>query len=256
MADNILLHAALARLDAEPSKVQLVDVCRQMLQGELILSVEGDAQAQISRDERLRLAVLREGEHRFLLAFSTAEAFEAMRARQPGSATSSMFVQPVTAVLAQLASGDFAGLALNSASAPHSAIVPTAAVTALLADADPALTVKSLLAGPRDAAIEAAVAEALTTTRMWVAAHKTPSGEVALAQVELPDEPGGLLQLFSHPWEVAALGRGDRALPFVPAQLAQTLNEQPMTRGVLIDPAGPSLVVSRAALSAVIALAE
>ncbi|QTV79312.1 hypothetical protein KAE78_09875 [Microbacterium sp. NIBRBAC000506063] len=63
------------------------------------------------------------------------------------------------------------------------------------------------------------------------------------------------LQLFSHPLEVVALGRGERPLPFTPEQLGKVLKSQLGLSGVLVDPAGPSAVVRREALTELIALA-
>ncbi len=254
MADNILLREALARLGEDPTNDQLLGVFRQMLQGHLILRVHGEAQEQIARGEPLQVSVMSEGQSRFLLAFSSAAALHRVLAKEPDPRAFSAVAQSVTTVLNQVITGGFSGLILDNASAPHRAIFPAEVITRAMAEIDPGMRIKALLARPSDAGTEAAVAEALLTTRVWVAASMKPNGDIGVAQVQTEDGDT-YLQLFTHPLEVVALGRGDRPLPFAPEQLAQTLAAQPRLSGVLIDPAGPTLAVRREALSAVEALA-
>ena len=77
---------------------------------------------------------------------------------------------------------------------------------------------------------------------------------VASAQAHTADG-ARYLQLFSHPLEVIALGRGDQPLPFTAEQIGAVLVQQPEMSGVLIDAAGPAIAVGRDALAPVIALA-
>ncbi|PJI52141.1 hypothetical protein CTI14_47420, partial [Methylobacterium radiotolerans] len=68
------------------------------------------------------------------------------------------------------------------------------------------------------------------------------TGQVGIAEAQTADGRR-FLQLFSHPLEVIALGRGDRPLPFEPDQLAKVLSSHSEMAGVIIDSAGPSMVV-------------
>jgi hypothetical protein len=117
------------------------------------------------------------------------------------------------------------------------------------------MKVKSLLAAPREQDTAVKVGEALAAKRMWVAVNDGAEGApVGIAEAQTPDGKR-FLQLFSHPLEVIALGRGDRPLPFEPAQLASVLAGHAEMAGVIIDPAGPTLVVERDALAPVLELA-
>ena len=65
-----------------------------------------------------------------------------------------------------------------------------------------------------------------------------------------------LLQVFSHPLEVVALGRPEKAMPITMDRIAKMLREHPQLGGLLIDPAGPLMTLTREELAPVIALAE
>lgn len=254
MQDNVLLREALARLDEKPTNEQLLGVLRQALQGHLILRVHGDAQEQLKQGQALSIGILRDGDRSFLLAFSSAEALRRVLVQDSDPKDSSAVAQPVSAVLHQVIAGDFTGLILDNASAPHRAVFPTEILKKAIDEADPKLAVKGILAVPQESGVEGLVADALKTTKMWVAAGTQPTGEVGIAEMKSPDG-SRFLQLFSHPLEVVALGRGERPLPFTPEQLGKVLKSQSGLSGVLVDPAGPSAVVRREALTELIALA-
>lgn len=252
MKDNVLLRESLAQIEAGASNEQLLGVLRQALQGHLYIRVNGDARAQISEGKPLAVAVVRDGERQFMLAFSSAAAVrDSVQLEADPSATSAV-AQPTTSVMQQVVSGDFAGLIIDNASAPHRVVFPTELLQKTLEQADVDMTVKALLAAPREQDSPVKVGEALATTRMWVAVNDgSGTGQVGIAEAQTADGRR-FLQLFSHPLEVIALGRGDRPLPFEPEQLAKVLSSHSEMAGVIIDSAGPSMVVERDALAPVL----
>ena len=89
---------------------------------------------------------------------------------------------------------------------------------------------------------------------MWLAGGADPSGRIGLAEARGADG-SRRLEIYSHPLEVLAMGRGDRPLPLTPEQLGRTLASEPGLTGVVVDAAGPWLELDRDALAPVIALA-
>ncbi|MCM3779583.1 SseB family protein [Microbacterium hydrocarbonoxydans] len=255
MKDNVLLREALAQIEQGATNEQLLGVLRQALQAHLYIRVNGDARAQISEGKPLSVAVVRDGDRQFMLAFSSAGAVrDSVQLEKDPTATSAV-AQPVTSVLQQVVAGDFAGLIVDNASAPHRVVFPTELLEKALEQADVEMTVKSLLAQPREQDTAAKLGQALATKRMWVAVNDgTGTGQPGIAEAQTADGKR-FLQLFSHPLEVLALGRGDRPLPFDPEQLAKLLAGHPEMAGVILDPAGPTLLVERDALAPVLVLA-
>lgn len=255
MKDNVLLREALKEVEAGATNEQLLGVMRQALQGHLYIRVIGDARAQISEGKALSVAVVRDSERQFMLAFSSAAAVRDSVQLEDDPSASSAVAQPTTAVLQQVVSGDFAGLIVDNASAPHRVVFPTELLQKTLEQADVDMTVKSLLAAPREQDAPVKVGEALATKRMWVAVNDgAGTGQVGIAEAQTADGRR-FLQLFSHPLEVIALGRGDRPLPFEPVQLAKVLASHEEMAGVIVDSAGPTIVVERDALAPVLVLA-
>ncbi|WP_223626487.1 SseB family protein [Microbacterium sp. EST19A] len=255
MKDNVLLREALKEVEAGATNDQLLGVMRQALQGHLYIRVIGDARTQISEGTPLAVAVVRDAERQFMLAFSSAAAVrDSVKLEEDPTATSAV-AQPVTSVLQQVVSGDFAGLIVDNASAPHRVVFPTELLQKTLDQADVDMTVKSLLAAPREQDSTVKVGEALAKKKMWVAVNDGGgTGQAGIAEAQTADGRR-FLQLFSHPLEVIALGRGDRPLPFEPEQLAKVLSSHEEMAGVIVDSAGPSIVVERDALAPVLVLA-
>ena len=255
MKDNVLLREALTEIEAGATNDQLLGVMRQALQGHLYIRVNGDARAQISEGKALSVAVVRDNDDRqFMLAFSSARAVRDSVQLEADPAATSAVAQPVTSVLQQVVAGDFAGLIVDNASAPHRVVFPTELLQKTLDQADVEMTVKSILAAPREQDSAVKVGEALATKRMWVAVNEgSGTGQVGIAEAQTTDGRR-FLQLFSHPLEVIALGRGDRPLPFEPEQLAKVLTTHAEMAGVIVDSAGPTMVVERDALAPVLAL--
>lgn len=256
MPDNVLLREALAMLGEDASQAELLGVLRQSLQGNLFLRVSGDAGEQIKEGKPLAIAVVNDGENSFMLAFSSAAAVrDSVQQGDEDPTETSAVVQPVQAVYQNVVDGPFAGLIIDNASEPHRVVFPSEILQKALEEADPTFAVKALLAAPREADSEARVAEALTTARLWVAVSDVDGdGQYGVAEAHTADG-ARYLQLFSHPLEVIALGRGDQPLPFTAEQIGAVLVQQPEMSGVLVDAAGPAIAVSRDALGPVIALA-
>lgn len=254
MKDNVLLRTALAELSEGATNEQLIGVLRQMMQGHLYLRVHGDARTQISEGKPLSIAVVRDGDRAFMLAFSSALAVRDSVQREKEPTATSAVAQPVTAVLQQVVSGEFSGLIIDNASGPHRAVFPVEVLERALQQADADMTIKALLASPREQDTAVKVGNALGKTNVWVAVNDGTGGApVGIAEARTADGKR-FLQVFSHPLEVVALGRGDKPMQFSPERLAKVLTEHAEIAGVLVDSAGPSIVVERDALSSVLVL--
>lgn len=255
MKDNVLLRTALAELEEGATNEQLIGVLRQMMQGHLYLRVHGDARTQISEGKPLSVAVVRDGERAFMLAFSSAVAVRDSVQRESDPTATSAVAQPVTAVLQQVVSGSFSGIIIDNASGVHRAVFPIEILQRALEQADTDMTIKTLIAAPREQDTALKIGNALAKTKVWVAVSDGTSGApVGIAEARTADGKR-FLQVFSHPLEIVALGRGDKPMPFSPERLAKVLSEHSEIAGVLVDPAGPSIIVERDALSSVLILA-
>lgn len=254
LRDNALLRAALSRMGEEPASQALLEVTRQLLQGHVFLRVKGDARALLAEGKDLPLAVATAGERTFALAYSSGAALQASL-RSDGDVDTSAMGQPVLNVLRHVTAGAYDGIIIDHASAPARAVLPKELLQKVLEQADPQLTLKTLLSGERTSATTAAVTAALTHAPLWVAVGTAAGGQPGLAEGRLPDG-SRYLELYSHPLEVAVMGRGDNAAPITGAQLARALRGDAGLSGVVVDPAGPWVRLSRADLAPVLALAD
>lgn len=254
LRDNVLLSQALARVpDGAPTQT-LLDVARQLLQGHVFLRVKGDARTLLSEGKDLPLAVATVGERTFGIVYSSGAALQASL-RADGDVDTSAMAQPVMSVLRHVLSSSFDGIIIDPASAPARAVLPRELLQRLVEQADPKLTVKSLLVAERTPATGAAVAAALAHTKMWVAVGQAEGGVPGLAEGRLPDGTR-YLEVYSHPLEVAVTGRGDNAAPLTGAQLAKALKTDAGLSGIVVDPAGPWIRLTRADLAPLLALAD
>ncbi|MER7796398.1 hypothetical protein [Microbacterium sp. NPDC096154] len=257
LRDNALLRDALAALPEKPTGAQLVGVVRQLMQGHVFLRVQGNAREQLAEGNgRLSFGIARDGDNTYMLVFSSGKALhDAVRA--DGDASTSAVGQPVGAILKHLIDQDFAGVIVDNNSAPHRAVLPRAVLERALSQADPAMRLKAALAAPREADTPHRIAQLLAEgAPLWVALGKTAadSTQLGIAEARLADGTR-LLQVFSHPLEVAAHGRDERALPLTAAKIGQVLRDHEAVGGVIIDPAGPLITLTREELAPVIALA-
>lgn len=255
LVDNVLLRTALAELEEGASNEQLLGVMRQSLQGHLYLRVHGDAREQMAAGESLSVGVVRDDERTFMLAYSSGAALQASIQDEEDAASTSAIAQPATLVYQQVVNGGFTGIIIDNSSVPHRVVFPTELLQRALEQGDTEMSVKTLLAAPRDEQTPVRVAEALAKTRSWVAINDGSNGQpVGIAEAHTTDGRR-FLQLFSHPLEVVVLGRNDQPMPFEPEQLAKVLSEHDEIAGVLVDIAGPSIAIEREDLSAVMVLA-
>ena len=111
-----------------------------------------------------------------------------------------------------------------------------------------------LPAAERTPETAAAVTEALTRVPLWVAVGRGEGDRPGIAEARAADG-SRLLEVYSHPLEVAAMRRADRAAPLTGAQLGVALRGNTELTGVLVDPGGPWIRLSREDLVPVIALA-
>lgn len=255
LRDNVLLRETLSRLSDAPAPEDVLDVARQLMQGHLFLRIKGDAQSLIAAGKPLPLGSATIGDRRFALAYASGGALAAS-IRQDGDSDTSAMAQPVLVVLRHMLGGTADGLVIDPASRPGRVILPRDLVERLVAGADDQLTLKTLLAGERTDATAADLVDALTRVRVWAAVNRAEEG-APLGIAEGRSEDGSrYLELYSHPVEVVAMGRGDQPAPLTPAQVAAALATDTGLSGVLIDPRGPWARLSRAELAPLIATAS
>lgn len=257
LRDNALLRDALAALPEKPTGAQLIGVVRQLMQGHVFLRVQGNAREQLAEGSgRLSFGIARDGDKTYMLVFSSGKALhEAVRA--DGDTGTSAVGQPVGSVLKHLIEQDFAGIIVDNNSAPHRAVLPREVLERALSQADPAMRLKAALAAPREADTPHRIAALLAEgVPLWVAIGKAAEDSTRLGIAEARLANGTrLLQVYSHPLEVAAQGREERALPLSAAKIGQVLRDHEAVGGIIIDPAGPLITLTRDELAPVIALA-
>lgn len=258
LRDNVLLAQALGALDAPAKPEQLLDVMRQLLQNHLFLRIKGDARAMLAEGRELPLAVARSGDDAYVLVYSTGTALQAALAADKDSNTSAVG-QPALTILNHVIAGTYAGVIVDGSSAPARAVLPRAVVQAAVNQADPELRIKTALAAPRTAETAGIVARALTEAPLFVAVNETgqaAEGEAprfGIAEARTSDGRR-LIEVYSHPLEVIARGRGDRPMPFLPEQLGASLRDHEAVAGVIVDAAGPWIILDRDDLAPVMAL--
>lgn len=258
LRDNVLLAQALGRLDAPAKPEQLLDVMRQLLQNHLFLRIKGDARAMLAEGRELPLAVARRGEESYVLVYSSGAALQAALVADKDSDTSAVG-QPALTILKHVIAGPYAGLIIDGSSAPARAVMPRAVVEAAVNQADPELRIKTALASPRTPETAATVATALTEAPLFVAVNESgPAAEgearrFGIAEARTSDGRR-LIEVYSHPLEVIARGRGDRPMPFMPEQLGASLRDHEAVAGVIVDAAGPWIILDRDDLAPVMAL--
>ncbi|TQK18863.1 type III secretion system (T3SS) SseB-like protein [Microbacterium sp. SLBN-154] len=242
LPDNGLVIQALRALPDKPESLDLIHVARQLLQGQLFLRIKGDARQLLSEGAQLPLAVATVGDKQYVLAFSGGAALQASVASDGDQQTSAV-AQPAATVLRHVVSGTYAGIIIDPSSAPARAVIPRELIERMLDQADPNALVKHLLAGPRTPATGAEIVAAMPGARLWVAVNETPDGKVGVAEARANGER--LLQVFTHPLEVAAIGRGDKAAPITADRLGAALAADAALAGILVDAAGPWIRLGR-----------
>lgn len=254
LRDNMLVREALAALPETQSPQDLMNVARQLLQGHLFLRVKGDARALLADGKPLPLAMATLGDRTFALAYSSGAALQAS-VRLDGEVDTSAMGQPVLLVIRHVLAGSYAGLIVDHASAPARAILPRALLEKLVEKVDESLTIKTLLAQERTSTTAGAVAEALTRVPLWVAVGGGEGQRPGIAEARGADG-SRLLEVYSHPLEVVVMGRADQPAPLTSAQLAVALRGDEGLSGIVVDPRGPWIRLTRDELAPVIALAD
>lgn len=252
LRDNVVLREALAALPASASTPDILEVARQLLQGHLFLRVKGDARTLLSEGKDLPLGVVTINGKDFVLAYSSGTALR-QSLKADGETDTSAMGQPVLTVLRHVLTGPYAGLVLDHASAPARAVLPRELLEKLVEQGDDTLELKTLLSGKRTDATASDVAAVLTRVKFWVAVNKSAEGRFGVAEART-DDGARLIELYSHPLEVASRRRGDQAAPMTAAQLAGALRADDGLGGVIIDPGGPWIRLSRADLAPILAL--
>lgn len=259
--DNVLLRDALDSLGEDPTGSQLLNVLRQLMQGHVFLRVPAEARELLANGAPMPLAVSTNANgQQFVMLYSSGRALN-QAAQQGDSLGTTAVAQPVAHAMKAVLGGAFHGVIIDHASSPARVVLPRELLQKAFDEADPAAALKTLLAAPRTEHTADNVVRALRAAPLWVAVKSTP-GETAdeperMGIAEGRTESGErYIEVFSHPLEVAALGRGDRAMPYAVANLARALRDHPEIDGVLIDPGAPWIRLGRDSLAPLLSLAE
>jgi hypothetical protein len=255
LPDNVVLRAALAALGTDPEGHEVLNVARQLLQGNVYLRVKGNAQELMNAGAELPLAIASRDEGNFVMVYSSGEALAAA-VNADGDTETSAMGQAAPAVLRYVLQGGFAGVIVDHASAPASVVLPRALFERMFAEMDESLTLKRLVTEPRTAQTAAAVANALVEAPIWIAVNRASEDDEWGVAESRTDTGERILPVFSHPLEVVALGRGDQPVRFSAAQLGSALRDDTGIAGIVVDPAGPWIRLDRADLAPVLALPE
>ncbi len=146
------------------------------------------------------------GDRNFALAYSSGAALQAS-VRADGDVDTSAMGQPVLVVLRHVLAGPYEGLVIDQASAPAARCFPRALLEKIVEKLDEELTIKTLLADERTPSTAAAVAEALTRVPFWVAVGRGEGDRLGVAEARARRRVARFLEVYSHPLEVAAMGR-------------------------------------------------
>ncbi|MDQ1131242.1 SseB family protein [Microbacterium sp. SORGH_AS_0888] len=247
VTDNALLTAALLALPPQASPQERLNVVRQMLQGHLYLRVRGDARSLLAAGENLPMTVATSGDEQYLLAYSGGEPLQEA-VRSDGDTETSAVAVPVAQVLQQALAGPFTGLVIDHASGDASVILPRTLLERALDDLDETTAVKSALIGERTPEAIAALVEAMRGAPLWIAARQGEDGQIGVAEARMSDGRR-MLEVYSHPLELHVLGRGDAAAKVTAEQLGLALASDPELAGVVVNPQGPWMQLSRADLA-------
>lgn len=252
LRDNVLLRDALAELSAVPTAPELMNVARQLLQGHVFLRIKGDARALLSEGRPLPLAVVTREDKQYVLVYSSGPAMQSS-IRADGDTDTTAMGQPVLTILRHVLDGPYEGIVLDNESSPARAVLPRPLLQRALDEGDPALRIKSLLAAVRTDATAGDVAAAVAADApLWITVKRAEDGSpLGVAESRTPSGER-FLEVFSHPLEALALGRGDQPLPVTPSQLAAALAGDPALTGVVVDVAGPWVRLTREQLDPVL----
>lgn len=255
LRDNGVLRDALAALGETPTGAELLGVTRQLLQSHVYLRVKGDARVQVEAGQPLQLGIVADGDRQFMLIYSSGRGLRDAFQKDKDTDTSA-FGQPAQAVIANVLKGELAGLIIDNESAPARAVIPRDVLARAMDQAEENFVLKTILSEPRADDTKAKVVEALRNARLWVAVgvanEKDGEKQYGIAEAHTRDGRR-LLQLFSHPLEVVALQRTEQPMPFSFEKLRSALSEHSNLAGVVIDPAGPSIRLTREELEPLLA---
>jgi len=255
MRDNALLAAALAEITGTPEPPELLNVARQLLQGQVFLRIKGDARALIAEGKDLPLAVATRGDEQLVLVYSSGDALR-KSVEADGDHETSAMGQPVIAVLRHVLAGPSAGIVLDPASGDARAVMPRALIERMVAEADQDLTIKTALSEPRTDTTASTIVDAIVAgAPLWIAVAQTEEGGPVGVAESRSATGERFLEVFSHPLELLVLGRGDQPLPLQAEQLATALAGDEGLTGLLVDPAGPWIRLTRDDLAPLISRA-
>lgn len=242
---NLLLRGALERLPDEPSETDRIEVLRNIYQGHLFVPVNGDAAALMKLGKDLPLSLVNSEQGALLMLFTGMDALNKSLAASGTKQEVTAIKQPIKDVMQVLATVDVAGVLIDGGNDYSSAFFTRELLLAAFDDMDKELRLRNLALQHPSPARTAEVLAALADAPMWLAGQQTePDGPWGVAE-NRSAEGISHLELFSHPLEVRARGRGDQPLPVELPQLLELLNQATHLSGVVIDPNGPSIELRR-----------
>lgn len=248
---NLDLGEALLGLPGEEGGRAMLHVLRQALQGKLLLSTNLDGvSAEDQAAGRIPLGVHRDEDGDiYLLAYTSGVALERMRS---GDEPLHGISVPSLWALGQARTDDYAGIILDPSAGDASAVIPKELINRMFGDGRNNDAAKQALAQPREAGAEQRIVEALAERGGFVAgrADVDENGvrtSVGVAETRMGDRR--MLEVFTSPLEIAALGRGDDAYPVTAAELAGALRSDEGISGIIVNPAAPWIDLDREQLT-------
>ncbi|PSL38121.1 type III secretion system (T3SS) SseB-like protein [Labedella gwakjiensis] len=260
---NTDVASALARWAEEKNAHTFYDVLRRCSRGQLLYDVtgsdirmEGTTVAAGSRIG-LRTHAMEDGSQYLLVFTSDAE----IKRTHPAGTNTSSIVQSALDAVRFGASESFAGIILDAGAGPASCIITADEIRrALPADPGVAVELKEALAGPslpgrRQETLEALSRAAIVYVPVAQAAPGNGSAQTdGEPRVSVPTVagPGGrtFSAAFTSPAEVWSWLPGVQAYPTSVAHVVRDALARPDRDGLMVNPGGPPLIVTRPELEA------
>ncbi|RWZ52730.1 SseB family protein [Labedella phragmitis] len=255
---NTDVAAALARWAAEKDARTFYDVLRRCSRGELLYDVTGshltveDGAIAAGSTLGLRTHAMDDGSQYLLVFTSDAE----IARTHPEATRASSLVQPALEAVRFGASESFAGVILDAGAGAASCIVTADEIRrGLPTEPGVAVELKDALAGPSLPGRRSQTLDVLARTAVVYipVQHLAPGGsparpgEPSSPSVPTASGPGGrtLSAAFTSPAEVWAWLPGAEAYPTSVRQVVRSTLDQDGHAGLIVNPGGPPLIVTR-----------
>ena len=191
------------------------------MQGHLFLASRATRGRCSPQGKQPPLAVAQVGEKRSSLAFSERRARCTRACSATATTDTSAMGQPALAVLRYVLAGPHAGIVIDPSSAPARAVLPRDLLEKIFEGRPRAHDQDAPRRGAHRRRRRPPSRDALSRVPFWVAVRRVgESGPLGVAEARTADGER-FIELYSHPLEVVALGRGDQPAPMTGEQLGK-----------------------------------